>query len=42
LVLNSSNKYRFIITWILIQKWWWKSCSFLCLHKKTMSKRFPS
>jgi hypothetical protein len=39
LVLNSSNEYMFIITWILILKWWWTSYNSLCLHKWAMSRR---
>jgi hypothetical protein len=37
---NFFNKYRFIIIWILILKWWQISYNFLSPFKWTMSKRF--
>jgi len=42
LALKFSNKYMFITTWILIQKWWLKSYRCLCFCKWTTSKRFLS
>jgi hypothetical protein len=36
LALNFSNNYWLNITWILIQKWWLKSCS--CLFSQVSNK----
>ncbi len=40
LVLNFSNKYMFITTLILIQKWWLRSCNCSSLQRWMTSRRF--
>jgi hypothetical protein len=38
--LKFSNKYKFVTTWILTQKWWLKNYNYSSLCKWTTSRRF--